>query len=79
MDFELVVVNGTVIDGTGRARFPADIGIADGKIKAVASGVPLVGRRTLDATGLNTWIGVCRTPNTTRSRPPLSSKGSRRS
>ena len=35
MAFDLVVKNGTVVDGTGAPRFCADIGINDGKITAI--------------------------------------------
>ena len=52
MVFDLVIANGTVIDGTGRARFRADLGLCDGRIAAVSSGEPLTGRQTLDAAGL---------------------------
>jgi N-acyl-D-amino-acid deacylase len=52
MDFDLVITRGTIIDGTGRPRFRADVGIRDGRLAAVASGERLEGRQTLDATGL---------------------------
>lgn len=52
MDFDLVITNGTVIDGTGRPRFRADLGIQRGKIAAIATGERLSGGRTLDAAGL---------------------------
>lgn len=52
MNFDLVITNGTVIDGTGRSRFRADLGIQGGKIAAIATGECLSGRQTLDATGL---------------------------
>ena len=52
MDFDLVVLNGTIIDGTGRPRFRADLGIREGRIEAVSAGEPLAGRQTLDADGL---------------------------
>jgi N-acyl-D-amino-acid deacylase len=52
MDFDLVISSGTVIDGTGRPRFRADLGILEGRIAAVATGERLNGRQTLDATGL---------------------------
>lgn len=52
MDFERAITNGTVIDGTGRYRFRADVGIRDGRIAALATGESLAGADTLDATGL---------------------------
>jgi len=57
MDFDLVVTNGTVIDGSGRPRFWADLGIRDGRITAIATGERLTGRQTLDATGLIVALG----------------------
>ncbi|MBA3891064.1 MAG: D-aminoacylase [Gemmatimonadaceae bacterium] len=51
--YDIVVVNGTVVDGTGAARYRADIGIRDGRIvrvsRASLAGEPA--RRTIDATG----------------------------
>ena len=50
MPYDLVIANGTVIDGSGAARFAADVGVKDGKIAAI-------GRirdrrvRTIDAEG----------------------------
>jgi N-acyl-D-amino-acid deacylase len=52
MDYDLVIANGTVIDGAGKRRFPADVGIRAGRIAAVSRGEPLAGRRTLDAAGM---------------------------
>ena len=52
MEFDLIIINGTVIDGTGRPRFKADIGIQDGRIGALSTGEPLAGRQELDAAGL---------------------------
>jgi N-acyl-D-amino-acid deacylase len=52
MDFELVITNGTIVDGTSRPRFRADLGIREGRIAAISSGEALTGRQTLDATGL---------------------------
>jgi N-acyl-D-amino-acid deacylase len=50
--FELVITNGTIVDGTGQPRFRADLGIQDGKIVAVAPGHRLTGQQVLDATEL---------------------------
>jgi N-acyl-D-amino-acid deacylase len=52
MDFDLVITDGTVIDGTGQPRSRADLGIRDGRIAAVATDERLTGRQTLDAAGL---------------------------
>ena len=52
MNFDLVITNGTVIDGTGQPRFRADLGIRDGRIAAIAMGEHLIGGQTLDANGL---------------------------
>ena len=52
MTFDLVIRNGTVIDGTGRSRFRASLGINSGKIAAIARDRALDGHQVLDATGL---------------------------
>jgi N-acyl-D-amino-acid deacylase len=52
MNFDLVITNGTVIDGTGRPRFRADLGILNGRIAAIATGERLAGQQTINATGL---------------------------
>ncbi|MDT5089371.1 MAG: hypothetical protein QOG47_2078 [Mycobacterium sp.] len=52
-DFELVIRGGTVFDGTGAAAITADVGVRDGKVAAVAPGLP-EGARTLDARGQ--WV-----------------------
>ena len=52
--FDLKIIGGTIVDGTGADRFVGDIGITDGRIVAVQRGGGLVGdaRETIDATGL---------------------------
>jgi N-acyl-D-amino-acid deacylase len=56
MEFDLVVANGTVVDGTGRPRFKADLGLLDGRIAALAprngQEPALAGRQVLNAAGL---------------------------
>ncbi|MDP1838575.1 MAG: amidohydrolase family protein, partial [Reyranella sp.] len=48
---DLVIRGGTVVDGSGKARFTADVGIADGKIVEVGR-IKSVAARTIDADGL---------------------------
>lgn len=53
MELDLVVSNGTVIDGTGAPRFRADVGVRGGRIAAVSRAAgPLRGARVIDAGGL---------------------------
>ena len=35
MAFELVIKNGSVVDGSGMARFRADVGVTDGRITEI--------------------------------------------
>lgn len=51
MELDLVIRNGTVIDGSGLARFRADVGIADGRIARIGR-ISARGRREIDAEGL---------------------------
>lgn len=51
MAYDLKIRGGTVVDGTGKARFTADVGIADGRVVALGD-APDVARRTIDADGL---------------------------
>jgi N-acyl-D-amino-acid deacylase len=55
MEYDLIIRNGTVIDGTGVPRFAADVAIAGGKIAAlIAPGEasPASARDEIDARGL---------------------------
>ncbi len=51
MVYDILIKNGTVIDGTGKQRFPADIGIAKGKIATVNKNLEEDSQHTIDATG----------------------------
>jgi N-acyl-D-amino-acid deacylase len=51
MALDLVICGGTVVDGSGKARFTADVGIVDGKIVEVGR-IKSVAARTIDADGL---------------------------
>jgi len=48
--YDLVVRGGQVFDGSGSEGFAADVGVKDGRIAAVAPGLP-AGREEIDATG----------------------------
>ncbi|MFN0053109.1 MAG: N-acyl-D-amino-acid deacylase family protein [Planctomycetales bacterium] len=49
--WDLLLTGGTVIDGTGARRYPADVGILRGRIGKVGQLAGSPARRTLDATG----------------------------
>lgn len=51
MPYDLIIRNGTVIDGTGAPRRRADVAIADGKIAEIGP-VSASARRTIDASDL---------------------------
>ncbi|MFN7998517.1 MAG: D-aminoacylase [Bryobacteraceae bacterium] len=50
--FDLLIVNGTVVDGSGMPGVRADVGIRDGHIAAVGDLHAQAARRTVDAAGL---------------------------
>jgi N-acyl-D-aspartate/D-glutamate deacylase len=49
MTADVIIRGGTVVDGTGRGGFTADVAVTDGVITGVGDG--LTGRRELDASG----------------------------
>ena len=51
MAFDTLIRNGTVVDGTGKPRYEADLGISGGRIEAVGSLQDAEAARTIDATG----------------------------
>ena len=51
MTYELVIRNGTIVDGLGGEPYVADVAVADGMIAAVGT-VEQAGAREIDATGL---------------------------
>ena len=50
MNYDLVIRNGTIYDGTGTAPFEADVAVSDGRIAAVGPRLA-AGREEIDATG----------------------------
>ena len=51
-DFDLLIRNGRVVDGTGNPSFVADVGIRDGKIAAIGRLTNRKAARTIDAANL---------------------------
>jgi N-acyl-D-aspartate/D-glutamate deacylase len=50
--YDLIIRNGTIVDGTGAAPFVADVAVADGRIAAVGVGLAVAARETIEADGL---------------------------
>ncbi len=50
MGYDLVIKNGTVVDGSGAPRYRADVAVKDGRIAAIGR-VTARGKQTLDAEG----------------------------
>ena len=51
MSLDLLIRNGTIVDGSGAARYRGDVGIKDGRIVEIGR-IRAVAERTLDADGL---------------------------
>ena len=56
--FDLVIRNGTLIDGRRTPRYRADIGVRDGKVVSVGRVPAGAGQKEIDATGLIVAPGV---------------------
>ena len=50
--FDLIIVNGNILDGTGGKEFKADIGIKNGKIAGIGDFSSAEANKIIDATGL---------------------------
>ena len=50
--YDLLIKNGTVIDGTGAPRFQADVAVKDGKIAKIAAVIEEEAEQVIDAKGL---------------------------
>src|ERR1700674_4334633 len=55
--FDLVVLGGRIVDGTGNPWFVADVGIKGDSIEAVAPRLDVAGARVIDAQGLTVSPG----------------------
>jgi N-acyl-D-amino-acid deacylase len=51
-DFDILIKNGKIIDGTGNGWYYGSVGVKDGKIVRVGRDVQGTARRVIDATGL---------------------------
>ena len=51
MEFDLVIRNGTVVDGTGETARPADVGVTDGRISALGKLDGATAGEEIDASG----------------------------
>jgi N-acyl-D-amino-acid deacylase len=51
MGFDLVIRNGTIVDGSGAARYRGDLGVMDGRIVEIGR-IRSLAQRTIDADGL---------------------------
>ena len=60
---DLVLVNGSVIDGSGKPRLAANIRIHDGKIKDIGPFKPAANEALLDVKGLIVAPGLYRVSN----------------
>lgn len=49
--FDVVIINGHIIDGTGSPWYSGDVGIRDGKIAAIGNLTSFPRKRTIDAAG----------------------------
>ena len=49
--YDLLICNGTVVDGTGAERRVADVGVVDGRIVAVGASLAGAATEVIDATG----------------------------
>jgi len=55
--FDLVIRGGLVLDGTGVAAYPADVGVVGDRIAAIGAIAAEQGRRVIDAAGLHVCPG----------------------
>lgn len=49
--YDILIKNGTVVDGTGAPGFAADVAVSEGKIARIAKDIPQAAAKTVDASG----------------------------
>lgn len=52
MDFDIIIKNGTIIDGTGNPRYFGEIGLKEGKIAKISPKIKVDSKKLIDASGL---------------------------
>ena len=57
MKFDLLITGGTIIDGTGKPGFRADLAVTDKKISAIGDLGGAIAARVIDATGMTVTPG----------------------
>ncbi len=50
--YDILIKNGTVVDGSGAPAFKADVAVKDGKVDCIAPNIPGEAAEVIDATGL---------------------------
>ena len=56
--FDIIIKNATIIDGSGKEGFAADIGVLDDRISKIGK-IEESGRQVIDAKGLIVLSGLC--------------------
>jgi N-acyl-D-aspartate/D-glutamate deacylase len=49
--YDVIIRNGTIVDGTGAKKFVADLAIENGRIAEIATQIVAEAREVIDATG----------------------------
>jgi len=49
--YDILIKNGTVVDGTGEASYKADVAVKDGKIAKISANIDEAAAKTIDAAG----------------------------
>lgn len=55
--FDILIKNGSIIDGTGKREYFADLGIKDGRIVFIGKSADLQARKLIDASGMKVTPG----------------------